>query len=204
MSQPDFKITVEGEYYTYTDVGRKSLKHYSEDFFLKDEHVPHGPLSLVVSGFPGSKDESLLYARLRSNDPMFRGVRTHRIVKTERLTKAKPSAAVANSVDLMDEHSLTEYVELNAFDVDLELYETIEEKRAAVAHYRRNAEEYTALEASLAAKIKPVRAKTQSLNELNQPPAPVELEEPEAETEDEVEEPKKKAAKGKKVQPLEL
>ncbi len=170
VAGPDYKVTVDGTYYAQGELGKMTTRPYQEEFFLMENHIQDGALSIIVNGFKNQPVEklSLLRQRLVDKDPTFRGVRTHEIVHTERLNPRPAKAVVQHDVSIMSEDMLLDYAAQNGFEIDFGLYDQLDEKRAAVAHFRANPEEYHKAEAELRERFGPSREAAKTLEALNE------------------------------------
>lgn len=167
---PDYLITVAGTYIAGSEHGTKVLKPYEEAFYVFDEDVKAGALSIIVNGYPNSTEDSLLRARLAAQDSAYRGVRTHEVIATERLTDMPQTFAAAHDVTIMSEEELLHYAAVNSLVIDFGLYDDLEGKRAAVVQCRSNPDEYAAAEAHMMERFGKANQAAQKLAELNDVP----------------------------------
>jgi hypothetical protein len=131
--EADYIAEVFGDYFSKNpDTGISSRKPYRECFYLTEELLSDGALSVIR--------KYLLADRLAANDDGYKRYHTHYLAS---ITPLKDDVwSPEHEPELMSEEQLTQYIRMHKLAVERPLYDNINELRQAVTDCVKDAEAF--------------------------------------------------------------
>lgn len=159
MSKAIHKCTVEGDYIK-KEAGGKVLDRYELTF-----HVPHLGDDKHDTHYLSVIKKELLQKQLKAKYPRAITFRTHELIERKIVTPSGKELAPANETpeqtapqkqklpSSMNKVEITEYIQENEYQIDFEVYNTLDKLRKAVKSYETDAKVFLKEQAEIKAEI---------------------------------------------------
>jgi hypothetical protein len=131
-----YEITCEGEYYGYTESGRKVTRPYTLVWKANEVMRQTGFLSVFKNALtPKDGKDTAIIRMMREKYPDYKRYKTHHVVNAINLTKKN---APVRELALMNRNQVIQFLNQKGIPIDSDLYPSVSELRQALKDYHEN------------------------------------------------------------------